>query len=268
MAAGIKLLPQNILIPETIMYKYTALLVDDDVQNIKLLKLLLNKFCKDVKIVSKKSNVEDAIEAYYTFKPDIIFLDIHLGDSNCSSFSILERINNIESEIIFVTSYDQFALKALNCNATAYILKPVTNNELINAVNKAIKNCDNKRILHSKKAETTNTNGFAKLIAIPSPNVIELIRTEDIVYLEADNRYTVFHMADGSVKIASKNLGKYEKILNPTLFFRIHHRYIINLNMTININKSAGNYCEMLNKKALPIARRKQDKLAQFLNLR
>lgn len=248
------------------MNKFKALIVDDEMENLTLLKILLTKLCKDdVKVVAQASNVEDAIEAYLKHKPDILFLDISLGESK-TSFEIIESIENLESEIIFITSFDEFALKAIKHNVSSYLLKPLRQNELVNAVEKAVENCRDKDIIKSKFRRSSKRS--SELIAIPTVNNIELIRIEDVVYLEADGRYTIFYTTDGSTRIASRNLGEYEKIFNPNDFFRIHNRYLVNLNMVININKAAGNYCELLNNKALPIAKRRYEELNEFLNLK
>lgn len=136
--------------------------------------------------------------------------------------------------------------------------------ELIVALDKAVKSIKEKNELEKSKTG----KDCSDLIAIPYSNKIDIIHPEDIVYIEADGRYTIFHLTNGNHKIASRNLGEYEKLLNTKHFFRIHHSYIVNLNMVTNINKSSGNYCELLNNKALPIAKRRQEQLHRFLKIK
>ena len=105
-------------------------------------------------------------------------------------------------------------------------------------------------------------------MAIPTSTSIEFIETNDIMYLEADGKYTVFYLENNSSKMVSKNIGEYEKHLPKDLFFRIHHKYIVNLNKIKVINKSDGNYCQLKDGKSLSIAKRRQDELRKFLNLK
>lgn len=248
------------------MQKYSALIVDDEIENSNLLKLYIQKYCKSIEALYTAHDVNGAIDQYLEHYPDILMLDIEL-ESNTNSFQILEKIPNTNAEIIFVTSHKDYAIKAINAVKTAaYLVKPVKPADLIVAIDKAIKNIELKQ--NSNAINTTNQQQYAEFVAIPSSNKIDIIHPEDIVYVEADGRYTIFHLTNGSHKIASRNLGEYEKQLDPQQFFRIHHGYIVNLNMVININKSAGNYCELLNGKALPIAKRRQEKLHRFLRVK
>ena len=94
------------------------------------------------------------------------------------------------------------------------------------------------------------------------------LNTSEILYLEADGKYTVFYMSDNTKKVVSKNIGEYEKTLPDSIFFRIHHKYIVNLKKVLKINRSDGNYCQLLNGKTLSIAKRRQEELRKFLNLK
>ncbi|GAA4936116.1 LytTR family DNA-binding domain-containing protein [Algibacter agarivorans] len=244
------------------MKKYSALILDDDIENIKLLSIYINKYFKNINIIATVNDIENCIEAYYTYLPDLLFLDVEL-EGNETSFNFLESIEHIKSKTIFISSYDEYAIKAINLDVVGYILKPIKINELVKVVDKAISQIKKEATnLDSHKLSSNN------IIAIPSASKVELVPVQNIVYLEADGRYTIFHLSNGSNRVSSRNLGEYEKMLNKSVFFRIHHRYIVNLNMVNNINKTAGNYCELLNNKALPIAKRRQESLNKFLNLK
>lgn len=251
---------------------YKALIIDDEIDNITLLKIHLTRNCPNIEIVGQATNVIEGIEQYSKEKIDILFLDINLGIDD--SFTFLDSIINLDSEIIFVSSYDEFGVKAIKYNAVGYIIKPIDVEDLKKAVNKAIISLNNKERLKevmSNQGDNSVAESFKEypeLIAIPSADKIDIVHVDYIVYAEADGRYTIFHLTNGCKKIASKNLGEYEKLFNPRHFFRIHHRYIVNLHMITNINKSAGNYCELLNNISLPIAKRRQDQLHRFLNIK
>lgn len=240
------------------MRTYTAAIIDDYAGDLKLLSLLLNKYCPNIEIIATGSSIKEGVEIYYTHKPDILFLDILLDGDN--SFTLLDYIDEIDSEIIFVSSFDGYALKAIGYGASGYIVKPVNPKNLVETVKRIIAKIS-KTNLTDKKQE----NDF---IAIPLPKSIEIIQTSTIIHLEADGRYTVFHFKDRSKMMASKNIGEYETLLDPNTFVRIHHKYIVNLSMVKSINKAAGNYCEMTNDVSLPVSKRKLENLQRILKLK
>lgn len=248
------------------MQKYTVLIVDDDLENANLLKIYLTKYARCIDNIYIASSANEAVESYLEHYQDILLLDIEL-ENNTNSFQIIEALPNINAEIIFVTSHREYAIQAINNVKTAgYLLKPVKISELVVAIDKAVNNIKNKDIAQNSVSNTETH--YPELVAIPSSNKIDLVHRDDIVYIEADGRYAIFHLTNGNHKIASRNLGEFEKQLDPKMFFRIHHSYLVNLSMVLNINKSAGNYCELLNGKALPIAKRRQEQLHRFLKIK
>ena len=106
------------------------------------------------------------------------------------------------------------------------------------------------------------------LIAVPSAKKIDFIKVEDIIYLKSEGRYTMFQLKDNKQLVATKNLGEYENLLDASIFFRVHHSYVVNLTQVTSINKTDGNYCEMVNKETVPIAKRRQEQLNKFLKIR
>lgn len=247
------------------MNTYNVIIIDDDLENINILKIYLNKFCPEINVVGEATNVNDGLAIYTNTQPDILLLDIELG--NDTIFSFIDAINNIKGEIIFISSHPEFGVKAVNYNVTGFIVKPINPINLKKIITKAIFNIEK-----NKKNNALNKNNnktcFPLKIAIPSTSKIELIDLENISYLEADGKYTVFHLKDNSKKIASRNLGEYEKIIDTNIFFRIHHRYLVNINSVTNVHKTDGYYCQLINNKNLPIAKRRQEAFHKFLRLK
>ncbi len=249
------------------MNEYKTLIVDDDIENINILKTYINKFTPNLNIVGQALNVNDAISEYLTTKPQILLLDIELG--NDTIFSFIDTLDKIEGEIIFISSHPEFGVKAVNYNVTGFIVKPINSNQLKKIINKAIGNIERKKAndtLNQKKI--VNPLNYPVNIAIPSVDKIELIAIKDCAFLEAEGKYTFFHLNNKKKKIASRNLGEYEKIIDPKLFFRVHHRYLVNINSIINIHKTDGTYCELITGNNIPIAKRRQEEFFKFLKLK
>ncbi|MCW1148619.1 LytR/AlgR family response regulator transcription factor [Flavobacterium lacisediminis] len=250
------------------MKTYSAIIIDDEINNLVLLKHFIKKFCLTIEIVGEADSVSSGIDIINARKPKILFLDIKLNDSDV--YEILDEIDFTEYEIVFVTAYDEFALKAFKYNAVDYVLKPVLIEDLVLAVNKCITRIEEKERFENhledgyKKETLTNS----KYISVASMDKVDIIKKDDLVFCKSDGRYTTFFMKNKEEIVACKNIGEYESILVDDNFFRIHHSYIINLDHVVNINKKSGYYCEMINGALLPIAKRRQDSLNRFLKIK
>lgn len=249
------------------MNKYKAYIVDDESDNIDLLKYLLKKYCLNIEIIGESSSFQDCINDLKSITPEILFLDIKLNDKN--AFDILDVIDASESEIIFVTAYQEFALKAFKYNAIDYVLKPIAIEDLVVSVNKAILRIEEKKIFENQISNSfpASKSNSSSIITITSLDKIEIIKKSDILFCKSDGRYTTFYLTNKSEILACKNIGEFELQLNDDIFFRIHNSYIINISHIKNINKKVGYYCEMINGAFLPIAKRRYQSFSDFLNL-
>lgn len=251
------------------MNKITAVVVDDELNSVKLLVHFIEKYCPNIIIVGEAYTKDDAVVLINKTKPKLLFLDIRLDIG--TSFDLLNELTYKEAKFIFVTAYNEYAIKAFKYNAVDYILKPLDIEELITAVNKVFKDVE-KNIYTNKEQLRYLHNSMLirreefEFLAIPTINKIEFIKICDVIYLKSDGRYTLIYLVNGKKMIASKNLGEYEMILNPAFFFRIHRSYIVNLNFISNIFKNDGYYCEMSNKEKLPVAKRRIEYLLKFIN--
>jgi len=247
-----------------------AIIVDDEEANIELLSLYLNKCCPFVTLIGEADSVDSAVKLINKLKPKLLFLDIILGEG--TGFDILEKISSDDFKVIFVSSHDEFAIKAFKYSAIDYILKPIDQKELFYAVKKCLSDIEKDDFTSNQQIELLNVavkkNTALNFLAIPSINKIEFIKLEDIIYLKSDGRYTNFFLTNERKIIASRNLGEYENILDKSIFFRIHNSYIVNLTHVEIITKTDGSYCEMSNHESLPIAKRRQDSLSRFLRIK
>ena len=253
------------------MSKISAILVDDEIKNNELLNIYLEKYCPIIEVVSICITVEDAIQKINHLKPKLVFLDIVLQDG--TGFDVIDGVNYEDYSVVFITAFQEYAVTAFKFNAIDFLLKPVDPKDLMTTVQSLQVNLNNKlyttipqleSVKTSIKGKTTNFN----LIAIPSTKKIDFVKIDDILYFESDGRYTIIHLIDQTTFFVSKNIGEYDKILAPKYFFRIHKKYLINLNYIVNINNADGSNCELVGNLSLPVAKRRKEDLVSFLNIR
>jgi two-component system LytT family response regulator len=168
------------------------------------------------------------------------------------------------SKIIILAPTKEEAFDFVNFNVFGFLTYPLD----VVAVLTLINRCLNKIALENEANQLKfSKEKFQKFVSINSIKKIELIKMNDISYFEADGRYTIVYLTNGVSKMATKNLGEFQKLLNPDVFCRIHHKFIINMNNLLNIVKSDGYYCEMINNKNIPVSKRKLEDLNSLLNL-
>lgn len=199
------------------------------------------------------------------------FLDILLDHDN--SFHLLENLEKTSFHIISPTAYDEYAIKAFRYNATDYLLKPIVIDDLIKAVDRVENQIQKKEFVHHEQikqlSETILNKQPLNYLTVSGMDRVDFIQPEDIVNLKSAGRYTEFYLRDKKRKIISSHpIGEYETILPQDRFYRIHNSYLINLSTLININKKAGNYCELTNGVSLPISRRRFEGLVKSMRLK
>ena len=250
------------------MKKHTALIIDDDILNIQILQLHLKTHFPLINKVIEATSVVSGLQAYQKNTPDILLLDINLG--NDTIFSFLDAIGHIEGEVIFISSHSHFGIRAVNIGVASYLLKPLNIEALKKAIYKVIYRLEQKAQTQKGilPVPTPERKTFSKNIAIHGTKEIELIATENIEYLEANGKYTIIYTNDKKNKLSSKNIGAFENELNPKKFFRTHNKFIVNIDKIKKITKTANLSCELENNKSIPIAKRRQDSFYVFLNLK
>ncbi len=190
-----------------------------------------------------------------------------------TSFDLLQELGNPDFQIIFTTAYDEYAIRAFKYNTIDYLLKPIIIEELVAAVNKVAEKINENKTLDMGSikniSQSFNTKHPANFIMISGMDRIDFIHPDEVVYLKSTGRYTEFYLKDKKRKItSSKPIGEYENILDQDVFYRIHNSFLINLAQLININKRAGNYCEMSNGDSLPLSRRRYEGLMGYMRNR
>lgn len=242
-----------------------AILVDDEKSNSEILREILKRYCPQVNVVAVCTDITSAMQQIELQKPDLVFLDIQMP--NGSGFDLLDRIQQKNMEVIFVTAYDNFLLKAIRYSALDYILKPVSIPELVNAVSRAEKRFADKTFNDQLQLLISNMQKPAQTqkIAIPVKDEYIFVTVSDIVRLEANGAYTEIFTSDGKSFLTSKNMKEYEDLLPETIFCRVHHAHIINMNFVRSYHKGRGGYVQMTNGITIEVSVRKKDEfLSRF----
>ena len=241
------------------MNNIKAILIDDEERARNTLSSLLLNYCPEIDVLATCSNVPDGVLAINKHKPDVVFLDIEMPDYN--GFELLGFFREIDFDIIFVTAYSEYAIKAFEISAVDYILKPIDIDQLKNSVEKL-----KQKKLHSQMQEQIELlkesykGDDIRKIALSMSNGLTFVEIADIVLLEADGAYTTFYLKDGQKIVVSKKLKFYEDILsNRSYFFRTHRSYFINVNFIKTYSRSE-NAILMENSFSVTISRdRKQE---------
>jgi len=240
-----------------------VVIIDDEIDAIKSIELIINEYCSNAEIIGTANSAIAGKKIIAETNPDLVFLDIEMPRG--SGFDLLEMIPERNFEVIFITAYNNFAIKAFKYSAIDYILKPIDIEELTDAVNKAAK-----RILANKKSQTNNTekynvlldnikgNGPRKIMVTTSEGHI-YIDVNDIIRIEAEGSYSNIFLVDQKRLMISKNLKEFETMLSDSNFFRSHHSHYINLQHVKKYVLKEGGYIEMDNDTIVPISRRRKD---------
>lgn len=244
-----------------------ALLVDDETPACETLAWLIKEYCPEISVEGMVHSASEARTFLNNNSADVIFLDISMPVE--SGFDLLHSLPENKYPVIFITAHDEYAIKAFRESAIDYLLKPVDGEELKQAIGKIKKRIENKKdpgYDHAleKIIQNFSTQARTNKISIPHAEGIHFIMTKDIVYLEADSNYTIFHLMNGGKIVASKTMGEFEPQLTQN-FFRIHKSFNINLNHVSEYVKKDGNSVLMSDGALLPVSRRKNEELVQAL---
>ncbi len=243
------------------MQKYSAIIVDDESQNIKILTQLLEIYCKQIEVVATAQNINEAELLIMQHNPKIVLLDIEMPLGN--GFDLLARFKKVQFEVIFVTAYNQYALQAIKFCAIDYILKPVNPVELKNAVDKAIEKIDQHNI--DKRVETLLVNAQTENIAkrkicIHTLDAIVFEEIDNIMYLQSDGNYTHIFLKNYKKETVSKKIQDFENMLPGKIFCRVHNSHIININFIKKYYRGRGGYVTMEDDVNIEVSiRRKED---------
>lgn len=246
-----------------------AVVVDDEQISRQTVIEVVQTFCEDVKVIGSAGSVDEALGVLKTVRPDVLFLDVEMG--NKSGFNLLEELGEVNFDVIFVTAYDQYAIRAIKFCALEYLLKPIEVDELQEAVEKVRINMREKQAKHnfSHLLDNLRVNAPSDLkIAIPVSEGYRFVKISEILYFEADGSYCKLHLDGQKTMTVSKSLKYFENLLEDPRFLRIHNSYFINLDFVTTYLKGDGGEVIMTNKSSLSVSRSKKEPLLNKLKLK
>ena len=238
-----------------------AIIIDDEPRGINSLKKMIEIHCPELTIIAECQNAKQALESIKMQRPQLIFLDIAMPGK--SGIDMLNELQEIRFEIIFVSAHSQYSIKAFQFSAVDYLLKPVDENLLIHAVHRAVARIG----MHggSGNIDTLFYN-LQKIhkpadmkLCISSLKGFQVIQLSDILYCEAVSSYTIFHMLNDQQITASKSIIEYELMLEDNFFCRVHKSYIINLTHVVEYKRGEGDSVLLSNGKEVEVSRRKKE---------
>ena len=242
-----------------------AIIIDDERHSCDALKMLLGKCCQQVHVTAICYSGEEGIKKINELKPQLVFLDIEMPHMN--GFQMLEQLSKIDFEIIFTTSYDQYAITAFKFSALDYLLKPVDREELEKAVQRVSKKINppvsqQLEILLQKINQPAIT---VQRIALPTMQGLEFVPVESILHCSSNNNYTEFFLKDKKKLLVSRTLKEVEDMLADHSFLRVHNSYIVNLNAVTRYVKGEGGYLVMTDGSTIDVSRSRKEMLMQKL---
>ncbi len=240
-----------------------AIVVDDEKASRATLRNYLREYCSEVNVVAEASNIGEAKVEIAKHDPGLVFLDVEMPFGN--GFDLLESLDKIDFEVVFVTAFSHYALKAIQYSACHYLLKPVDIEELVAAVERVF---DEKHAFHDSTKvllENIRTSQKQKTkVVLPIINGFEVVEAEEIVFCKAEENFTRFLLNSGREVMICRALKYYQDILEPLDFLRIHKSYLINLQHVRKYNKGRGGDVTMVNEAELPVSPTKKDALLDY----
>ena len=248
------------------MQQIKAFIVDDELRSIRVLTKLLDMYCPEVLVIGSAESAASAHEKIIKNEPDVLFLDVEMPIEN--GFDLLDRLSPFSFEVVFLTAFDNYAIKAIKYDAFDYLLKPLDIDALKECVRKF------KAKLKTTQQSEKNEELISKIIdtsvkptsaGFPTLNGLVFLQIADIIRCEANGSYTKIYLSNKKNVLVSKSLKDIEQMLPESLFFRIHHSYLVNMNFIKSYTKGRGGNVEMLDGVIIEVsARKKEGFLSRF----
>jgi two-component system, LytTR family, response regulator len=248
--------------------KLRAIIVDDEKDGRKVIQRLVENFCKNVEIIGEASNVEEASRLITETHPDFIFLDIQMPGGD--GFELLKKFKPINFEVVFVTSFDKYAIQAIKFSAVDYLLKPVDIEELISTISRVEERIQKKSMSHKDGMvhllNNLNQDALDMHIALQKSDKVRYVKVSNIAVIEADSNYSRIYLHNNENFLHSKTLKYFEELLtDKKIFFRATKSHLVNLQYVHEYSKSEPCVLTLTNQFSVEISRRKKGELLSLM---
>ncbi|HSG67092.1 MAG TPA: LytTR family DNA-binding domain-containing protein [Bacteroidales bacterium] len=246
-----------------------TVIIDDEVKARETIENMLLTYCPEVEIVGMAGSVKEGGKVVQKLKPELVFLDIKMGDG--TGFDLLRQVQDQDFFLVFITAFEEFAIRAIKFSALDYILKPLDPDELIGAVEKAKQAIEKENLSFRLEALFENLdilNNKNKKIVLKTTNSVHIVNLSDIIRCESEKNYTHFYTVQGEKVTVSKTLKEFNELLTEYSFYRVHQSHLVNLTHVRRYDKQDGGYLVMDDESNVPVSfRKKEDLMKVFKSL-
>ena len=242
-----------------------TIIIDDEGKARETIRNMLQTYCSDLDVVGTAGSVKEGLKLLESTSADLVFLDIKMGDG--TGFDLLRKLKKVNFFLIFITAFEEFAIRAIKFSALDYILKPLDPDQLINAVDKAKDAIEKENISLRLEALYENLDGLnskSKKIVLKTTSSVHIVNITDIIRCESEKNYTHFYTTDGDEITVSKTLKEFSEMLVDYGFYRIHQSHLVNLMHVKRYDKAEGGNLVMDNNSIVPVSYRKKEDLMKL----
>ncbi|TDE18021.1 LytR/AlgR family response regulator transcription factor [Dyadobacter psychrotolerans] len=245
--------------------KYSAVLIDDEIHCTESLALIMAAGVPEINVVAKLNDPVKAVKFLQSHSVDIVFLDIEMPEMN--GFELLSKLSDFSFDVVFVTAYDQYAIKAFTYSAISYLLKPVDEDDIRETIDRWLEK-KNKSLsisqLHLMRDLLANTNKLKTRVALPTNDGLEFLEIQSITRCESESNYTRIYCSDNSKYLICRTLKEVEKVLQENGFIRVHHSHLINPQYIRKFIRNDGGFIVMDDGQQISVSRTKKDRLFEL----
>lgn len=242
-----------------------VLIVDNQEEIRKGLKLLLEKYCPQVREIQEAEGVVSGLRKIHEYQPDLVFTDVEMDDG--TGMDLLAKVPEINFQVIFITAYNKYAVDAFRFSAIDFLLKPIDPEHLIESVQRAVDNMKRISLTEQLSIFSSQYNQVKeeKKIVLKDQKAFHIVKVGDLIFMRAEGVYTEFQIVGGERIVMSKNIKEYEEMLLGQGFMRVHNSYLINLKHIHKMDRADGGTLVMTEGHNVPVSTRRKDLLLDYL---